>query len=85
MLGAGRGNGTAPESVANATVLPASYPLVGGPTLASLLPGGTGNSAATSDKDLHNGTRGWWFYFNYSALLVAQLVPLVFRDGTEGS
>lgn len=35
--------------------------------LSSLLPGGGGNCASHSDKDLHNGEPGWWFHFNYAA------------------
>jgi cysteine-rich repeat protein len=55
------------EADANATVIPATFPLVGGQRLSSLLPGGTGNCAPFSDKDTSNGVTGWWFYFNYPA------------------
>ena len=55
------------EADANATIIPATFPLVGGMPLASLLPGGTGNCAAFSDKDTNNGVPGWWFYFNFVA------------------
>jgi cysteine-rich repeat protein len=53
------------EADANATVIPATLPLIGGRRLSSLLPGGTGNCAPFSDKDTSNGVAGWWFYFNY--------------------
>jgi hypothetical protein len=55
------------ESDANLTVLPSSLPLIGGSTLASLLPGGTGDCASHSDKDLDNGVPGWWMYLNFTA------------------
>ena len=64
------------EADANNAVLPASFPLVGGQPLASLLPGGdppgSGNTncAAFSDLDLVDGTRGWWFYLNFTAARV---------------
>jgi cysteine-rich repeat protein len=55
------------EVDANATIIPASFPLVGGQPLSSLLPGGTGNCAGYSDKDTNNGQPGWWFYLNFTA------------------
>jgi cysteine-rich repeat protein len=48
------------EADAMMTRLPADLPLVGGMTVASLLRSG--------DRDtLADGTRGWWFYLNYTA------------------
>lgn len=55
------------EADANATILPATFPLVGGQTLASLLPGGPSNCAPHNDKDVNGGVTGWWFYLNFTA------------------
>lgn len=55
------------EADANATVLPASLPIVGGQTLSSLLPGGTGNCSTRDDRDMLGTVRGWWVYFNFTA------------------
>jgi cysteine-rich repeat protein len=57
------------EADANATIIPASIPLVGGRPLSSLLPGGAGACPSFSDKDT-NGVVGWWFYMNFSATRV---------------
>lgn len=58
------------ETDANATIIPASFPIVGGKPLSSLLPGGTGACAGYSDKDTDNGVVGWWFYMNFPATRV---------------
>ncbi|MBE7451661.1 MAG: DUF4215 domain-containing protein [Kofleriaceae bacterium] len=63
------------ETDANATIIPSSFPLVGGQPLSSLLPGGDPpgpgvNCAAHSDVDINSGVRGWWFYLNYPAARV---------------
>lgn len=73
------------EADADATILPPALPLVGGRTLSSLLPGGTGNCAAFSDKDMLEGASGWWFYFNFPASRVAIADPFAtgFSDGFE--
>lgn len=55
------------EADANNTILPATLPLVGGMPLSSLLPGGSGNCASFSDKDVIGGVTGWQFYLNFSA------------------
>jgi cysteine-rich repeat protein len=55
------------ETDANNTIIPNSFPLVGGQPLSSLLPGGSGNCASFSDKDTDAGTVGWWFYLNFPA------------------
>ena len=79
------------EAVAANTVLPPSLPLIGGETLASLLPGydgpgeGDQNCAAHDDRDVHNAVVGWWFYFNFPAQLIANLPDSVFADGFEDS
>lgn len=53
------------EEAANVLLVP--LPLIGTVPLSSLLPGGSGNCAAHSDMDEHNGVQGWWLYFNYQA------------------
>lgn len=53
------------EATADATIIPASFPIIGGEPLSSILPGGDGNCARDSDKDTHNGVMGWWFYLNF--------------------
>ena len=60
------------EADANATIIPASFPLVGGKPLSTLLPGGDPpgpdkNCSTHSDKDTNNGVVGWWFYLNFRA------------------
>jgi len=68
------------EADANATIIPASFPLVGGKPLSLLLPGGDPpgpdqNCAAHSDKDMNNGVPGWWFYLNFRAARVPWTEP----------
>jgi hypothetical protein len=64
------------EADANATAIPASFPLIGGLPLSTLLPGGdppgagNTNCAAFSDLDVNDGAAGWWFYLNFSAVEV---------------
>lgn len=58
------------EADANATLLPASMALIGGQPLSAILPGGDppGEAiccASVSDKDVLDGTPGWWFYLNF--------------------
>lgn len=73
------------QADADATVLPVDLPLIGGRTLASLLPGGSGNCAAHSDMDQHAGEQGWWVYLQYSAVEATLRTPdpAVFGDGFE--
>lgn len=67
------------EADANATIIPATFPLVGGQPLSSLLPGGTGNCAGFSDKDIGPGSvAGWYFYLNFPA---QRLVEDAFSQG----
>ncbi len=81
------------ESDADVTIVPMTFPLVGGQPLSQLLPGGdppganNANCAPHSDVDIHNGQRGWWFYLNFTA----PVTPLNddpfgagFGDGFEG-
>ena len=69
------------ETDANATIIPASFPLVGGQPLSALLPGGdppgtnNTNCATFSDKDTNNGVVGWWFYLNFRATRVPWTEP----------
>ena len=68
------------EADANATLLPANLPLIGGKPLSTLLPGGDppGPDAACttfSDKDTNNGVPGWWFYLNFPAQRVPWTSP----------
>ncbi|MCA9678322.1 MAG: DUF4215 domain-containing protein [Kofleriaceae bacterium] len=64
------------EADADATIIPSSFPLVGGQPLSSLLPGGdppgsnNTNCASRDDKDLDGGVTGWWFYMNFPATKV---------------
>jgi len=55
------------EVDANAILLPASYPIVGGQPISVLLPGGAGNCSGGDDKDDHGGYSGWWFFLNFTA------------------
>lgn len=80
------------EAVANATVLPTSFPLVGGQRLSALWPGGAppGGSAccaAHSDKDAApGGGFGWWMYFNFTATPVPYSGgPLAVPDAAQRS
>ena len=58
------------ETDADALVLPADLPIVGGLPLSALFPGGAGNCASGDDRDTHLGVVGWWIYFNYRADVV---------------
>jgi len=64
------------EAEAEATMIPSTIAVVGGMSLASLLPGGRGNCSRRDDRDrLSDGTRGWWFYMNFSARAVPYTEP----------
>jgi hypothetical protein len=63
------------EADANNTTIPNTFPVVGGQPLSALLPGGTGNCAAHSDKDMNGAVVGWWFYFNFPAATVPYTNP----------
>lgn len=63
------------EADADALLLPADLPLIGGQPLSALLPGGTGNCAGHDDRDILDGERGWWFHLNYSAAAVPWSEP----------
>lgn len=66
-LGNGLVRGFLPESDANSTTIPASYPVIGGQPLSSVLPGGQGNCSGNDDRDSNNGTLGWWIYLSFTA------------------
>jgi hypothetical protein len=56
------------EADADATIIPATVPLIGGRPLSSVLAGGTGACPAFSDKDTGpGGVSGWYFYLNFPA------------------
>ena len=55
------------EADADMTILPSRFPLVGGQPFSSILAGGTGNCALSSDKDTFDGRTGWWMYMNFTA------------------
>ncbi len=55
------------EADANTTIIPMSFPLVGGMPLSALLPGGMGNCSSRDDRDMNGTVRGWWFYLNFTA------------------
>lgn len=68
------------ESVANQTIIPSSFPLVGGQAFSILLPGGdppgpSVNCSSHSDKDIVDGVVGWWFYWNFTAEVVPYTEP----------
>ena len=56
------------EAAANAILLPANVPIVGGQPLSILLPGGQGNCANHDARDTFEAQSGWWFYFNSTAV-----------------
>ena len=58
------------EADANATIIPDSFPVVGGDPLSSLLPGGMGACPGHDDRDMNGTVRGWWFYLNFTATTV---------------
>ena len=60
------------EVDAEMLTFPMNIPVVGGQSLASLLPGGLGNCSETDDRDIFTDgqTSGWWFYFNTTSELI---------------
>lgn len=63
------------QADADATTIPASYPLVGGQRLSSVLPGGTGCCAVFSDLDTDGPNVGWWVYLNFPGAQVPYSDP----------
>lgn len=55
------------EADADTTIIPTTFPLVGGKPLSELLAGGKNACPNYSDKDTNNGVVGWWFYLNFPA------------------
>lgn len=55
------------EADADATIIPASYALVGGKPLSKLFPGGKDNPSSHDDRDVREGVTGWWVYLNFTA------------------
>jgi hypothetical protein len=59
------------QADADATILPSTIMVVGGMRLSAILPGGMGNCQSNSDMDTAmDGTRGWYFYLNFTAVPV---------------
>ncbi len=63
------------EAAANAILLPADLPVVGGQPFSILLPGGQGNCAGHDARDTFESQSGWWFYFNSSAARISWTGP----------
>ena len=76
-IASGLGYGFISVATANATILPATLPLVGGLPLSALLPGGAGNCSSIDARDTgpDGVTLGWWIYFNYTAVEVPYTGP----------
>jgi hypothetical protein len=55
------------EADADAIVLPATLPVVGGKSVSALLGGGRGGCGPRADKDVVDGIPGWWLYINFDA------------------
>jgi len=55
------------QADADAMLIPANQPIVGGQPFSSLLAGGKDACPMYSDMDVDNGVPGWWFYFNFTA------------------
>jgi len=64
------------EADAESIFFPPEVDVIGGQSLAALLPGGNGNCAGHSDMDTDGSTPGWWFYFNFTADLVPYTLPV---------
>ena len=58
------------QADADATILSASLPVIGGKPLSAVLAGGTNACPAFSDMDTNNAVAGWWFYFDFTATQV---------------
>ena len=71
------------ETQADNTIVPVSIAVIGGQPLSALLPGGDGNCAAASDKDLNGDEVGWWLYFNFPAQRLEAPPDHFFADGFE--
>lgn len=69
-LSSGLMRGFLSEAAADAILLPADLPVVGGQPLSILLPGGQGNCASHDARDTHNAESGWFFYLSYGAARV---------------
>ena len=67
------------EADAQAAILPASLPLVGGDTLYSHLAAGgapgSGCSSSRDDRDTYMGTVGFWVYMNFTSDLANWIGP----------
>ena len=68
-------HGFVSEEVANTTLLPMDIPVLGGKPISELLPGGTKNCAKHDDRDMNDGTSGWWFFIEFEAARVPYTGP----------
>ena len=77
LLSDGLSRGFISETDAENFIIPPTTPIIGGMTLAFLLPGGMGNCSANDDRDLGPDgiTQGWWLYFNITSELVEYEIP----------
>jgi hypothetical protein len=73
----GLASGFVSEEQANAILLPADLPLVGGKPLSSVLPGGAGSCQQSDGRDTgpDGVTRGWYFYLDFTAQRVDLTSP----------
>jgi hypothetical protein len=55
------------EADADATIIPASFAVVGGQPLSKLFPGGKENPSSHDDRDVREAVTGWWVYLNFTA------------------
>lgn len=59
------------ETDAENITFPDELPVIGGQTLASLLPGGNGNCSGADDRDIFSDNQsGWWLYFNTTSEII---------------
>lgn len=63
------------EATADAILLPADVPIVGGQPFSILLPGGKSNCAGHDARDTFESQSGWWFYFDTAAVQILWVGP----------
>jgi hypothetical protein len=57
------------EAAADTILISATFPVIGGKPISTILPGGTGCCAPHDDRDLGTDgvTLGWWMHFDFQA------------------